>query len=189
MLLKPELKPVFWFWAMETGVRRTTGRNLSPPVVQRVVGVGAGAGVLAQHLTDRISAGSRAAARQQRGKPSETGNSDGGAGLTPACLQAEVVGAAGHVGQRTDKLMAALEGGMQQPVAHLLHLLRDITPSSASSPPHKPAPFRCCCHIHLTSRTLASAAAQGEEKPEGTLGHWASPGSASTQLFPNISTS
>lgn len=40
-----------------------------------------------------------------------------------------------------------------------------------------------------TSRTWASTAAQGEEKSEGTMGHRASCGSASTQLFPNISMS
>lgn len=154
-------------------MRRTTGRNLSPPVVQRVVGVGAGAGVLAQHLTDRISAGSRAAARQQRGKPSETGNSDGGAGLTPACLQAEVVGAAGHVGQRTDKLMAALEGGMQQPVAHLLHLLRDITPSSASSPPPQTCsvPLLLSHSSHQQDVSVSGSAGGGETRGNtGTLG-------------------
>lgn len=155
---------------METGVRRTTGRNLSPPVVQRVVGVGAGAGVLAQHLTDHINAGSRAAARQQRGKPSERWNLDGGAGLTLACLQAEVVGAAGHVRQRTDKLVAALEGWMQQPVAHLLHLLRDITPSSASSPPHKPAPLLPSHSSHQQDVSISSSAGGGETRGNhGTL--------------------
>lgn len=42
---------------------------------------------------------------------------------------------------------------------------------------------------HLTGRTCTSTAAQGEEKPEGTMGHRAWCGSASTQLFPNISMS
>lgn len=41
----------------------------------------------------------------------------------PAFLRAEVVGAAGHVGQRTDKVVAALKGWIQQHGAHLLHLL------------------------------------------------------------------
>lgn len=38
-------------------------------------------------------------------------------------LRAEVIGAAGHVRQRTDQLVAALKGGVQQPRTHLLHLL------------------------------------------------------------------
>lgn len=42
---------------------------------------------------------------------------------------------------------------------------------------------------HLTSSTLASTSAQGDEKPEGTMGHRAWWGSASTQLLPNISIS
>lgn len=38
-------------------------------------------------------------------------------------LHAEVIGAAGHVRQRTDQLVAALKGRVQQPGTHLLHLL------------------------------------------------------------------
>lgn len=38
-------------------------------------------------------------------------------------LRAEVIGAAGHVRQRTDQLVAALKGRVQQHRTHLLHLL------------------------------------------------------------------
>lgn len=37
----------------------TTVRNVLPPVVQRVVSVGAGPGILAQHLTYHIAVGTR----------------------------------------------------------------------------------------------------------------------------------
>lgn len=50
-------------------------------------------------------------------------NGDQEAGLKPAFVRAEVVGAAGHVRQRTDELVAALKGWIQQPRAHLLHFL------------------------------------------------------------------
>lgn len=38
---------------------RTALRNVPPPVVQRVVGVGAGPGELTEHLADHIGAGTR----------------------------------------------------------------------------------------------------------------------------------
>lgn len=46
---------------------------------------------------------------------------------TGPVLPAQVVGAAGHVGQRADQLVAALERGLQQPGTHLLHLLHTHT--------------------------------------------------------------
>lgn len=111
-------------------------------------------------------------------------------------LHAEVVGAAGHVGQRADKVMAALKWWIQQHSTHLLHFLQ---------PQNTQRVFFNSEHIsiniclqqgslhffiwYLTSRTWASTAAQGEEKPESTMGHRASCGSVSTQLFPNISIS
>ncbi len=39
-------------------------------------------------------------------------------------LHAEVVGAAGHVGQRADKVVAALKWRIQQHCTHLLHFLQ-----------------------------------------------------------------
>ena len=39
-------------------------------------------------------------------------------------LHAEVVGAAGHVGQRADEVVAALKRWIQQHGAHLLHFLQ-----------------------------------------------------------------
>lgn len=81
-----------------------------------------------------------------------------------------------------------------------------VAPAASHTPPplsvapaheHKSVPvhgltnlihFNCCLRT-LTSRTSASTASQGEGNPEGTMGHWASRGSTSTQLFPNISTS
>lgn len=46
------------------------------------------------------------------------------ADLNPVFLHAEVVGAAGHVGQRTDEVVAALKRWIQQHCTHLLHLLQ-----------------------------------------------------------------
>lgn len=44
--------------------------------------------------------------------------------MNPVFLHAEVVGAAGHIGQRTDKFMAAQKWWIQQHCTHFLHFLQ-----------------------------------------------------------------
>lgn len=121
-------------------------------------------------------------------------------------LHAEVVGAAGHVGQRADEVVAALKWGIQQHRTHLLHFLQPQNRHSFQSRKidimnNKFVSSQFFCIVFAvyvkggfsaaprTSRTWASTAAHGEGKSEGTMGHRASCGSASTQLFPNISMS
>lgn len=65
------------------------------------------------------------------------------ADLNPVFLHAEVVGAAGHVGQRTDEVVAAKKRWIQQHCTHLLHLLQ-------------PQNTQRVCHSSFKSRQFVS---------------------------------
>lgn len=53
-------------------------------------------------------------------------------------LPAQVVGAAGNVGQRADQVVAALERRLQQHGTNLLYLLHTHTGDTAVAPHHGP---------------------------------------------------
>lgn len=113
--------------------------------------------------------------------------------LNRLLLRAEVIGAAGHVGQRTDKVVAALKWWIQQHCTDLFHFLQPGNTQRHLFTDHSShltcLPHMCCFIRHFTSKIWDSTVAQGEGKPDGTVGHLSSCGCVSTQLFPNISIS